>query len=113
MDLEKFKKESKVTYVHVKGKPTGVIVPRNKQDFSHDDFLYEGFIEVPFTYADYAGPFALDCPRAARWSAPTIGHRRLQAVSDIAPWNPFSTRFLGYAPARRCALLRKVPLYMQ
>ena len=53
MDIEKFKNESKVTYVHVKGKPTGVIVPRNKQDYSHDDFFYEGFIEVPFNYADF------------------------------------------------------------
>ncbi len=53
MNIEKIKKESKVTYVHVAGRPTGVIVPRNRQDFSHDDFLYNGFIEVPFTYDDF------------------------------------------------------------
>ena len=53
MDIEKFKKESAVTYVHVTGKPMGVIVSRNKQDFSPNDFRYEGFIEVPSTYADF------------------------------------------------------------
>jgi len=53
MNIEKFKKESKVTYVHIVGRPTGVIVPRNKQDFSHDDFLYNGFIEVPFSYDNF------------------------------------------------------------
>ena len=53
MNIEKFKKESKVTYVQVTGKPIGVIVPRNRQDFSHDDFLYRGFIEVPFPHDDF------------------------------------------------------------
>lgn len=46
-------KKSKTTYVHVIGRPMGVIVPKHEKDYDHDSFLYNGYIEVPYSYEDF------------------------------------------------------------
>ncbi len=57
MDIEKFKKESTVTYVHVKGDYHGIAIMKAyaQRDFKYDDhrLIFEGFIIVPFGYADF------------------------------------------------------------
>lgn len=48
MDIEKFKKESEVTYVYVKGKPMGLYYDKgNKLQY------FQGYIQVPFRHKDF------------------------------------------------------------
>ena len=57
MDIEKFKKESKVTYVHVRGDIHGFPVVRTyaQKDFHYKDnrLIYNGFIAVPFCQDEF------------------------------------------------------------
>lgn len=57
MDIEKFKKESKVTYVHVSGERHGVFVITSyaMRDVKRSENLlrYNGYIVVPFNYYDF------------------------------------------------------------
>lgn len=57
MDIEKFKKESKVTYVHVRGDIHGFPVVRTyaQKDFHYkgNSLIYNGFITVPFSYDQF------------------------------------------------------------
>jgi hypothetical protein len=57
MDIEKFKKESKVTYVHVKGECRGVFHPGSYHGYSFEyktnKLSYSGYIEVPFSYDEF------------------------------------------------------------
>ena len=57
MDIEKFKKESKETYVYVSGERHGVFVINSyaQHDVKRSDNLlrYNGFIVVPFSYNDF------------------------------------------------------------
>jgi hypothetical protein len=57
MDIEKFKKESKVTYVFIHAEPHGVFVVKayNMHEVKRSDnlFNYNGYIVVPFAYNDF------------------------------------------------------------
>ena len=57
MDIEKFKNESKVTYVRVSGDIHGVTVMKAyaQRDFKYDDHRlnYSGYVAVPFSYEDF------------------------------------------------------------
>ncbi len=50
MDIDKFKKESKVTYVYVQGSVRGTVVPN---DCKHDELLLQTCMEVPYKYEDF------------------------------------------------------------
>lgn len=50
MDIEKFKKESKVTYVYVTGVPMGLYYNKEKEKC----LKFEGFIQVPFSFEEFA-----------------------------------------------------------
>lgn len=57
MTAAQFKKDSKVTYVLVKGDPYGIVVPHSGSAF-HSAFMtsrlkYSGYIEVPYSYEDF------------------------------------------------------------
>ena len=57
MTAAQFKKDSKVTYVLVKGDPYGIVVPTSGSAF-HSAFYtrrlkYSGYIEVPYSYEDF------------------------------------------------------------
>ncbi len=52
MDIEKFKKESKVTYVYVIGKVIGFPIMKSISD--NDKYFYRGYIEIPYSYADFS-----------------------------------------------------------
>ena len=57
MTAAQFKKDSKVTYVLVKGDPYGIVVPASGSAF-HSAFYpsrlkYSGYIEVPYSYEDF------------------------------------------------------------
>ena len=57
MTAAQFKKDSKVTYVLVKGDPYGIVVPHSGSAF-HSAFTtsrlkYSGYIEVPYSYEDF------------------------------------------------------------
>ena len=53
MDIEKFKKESKVTYVYVKGDLRGVAIPKPLDEYDHDSRKFETYMEVPFTFDEF------------------------------------------------------------
>lgn len=48
MDIEKFKKESDVTYVHVSGRPSKLYY-----DSGNKPIKFHGFIQVPFRFEDF------------------------------------------------------------
>ena len=48
MTAAQFKKDSKVTYVLVKGDPRGIVVPA-----STSVRRYSGYIEVPYSYEEF------------------------------------------------------------
>ena len=57
MTAAQFKKDSKVTYVLVKGDPYGIVVPASGSAF-HSAFKtsrlkYSGYIEVPYSYEEF------------------------------------------------------------
>ena len=60
MTAAQFKKDSKVTYVLVKGDPCGIVVPASGSAFHPNPFTlrpgrlkYSGYIEVPYSYEDF------------------------------------------------------------
>ena len=56
MTAAQFKKDSKVTYVLVKGDPYGIGVPTSGSAFypySGRRLKYSGYIEVPYSYEDF------------------------------------------------------------
>ena len=57
MTAAQFKKDSKVTYVLVKGDPHGIVVPTSEGAFKfHYDSIrlkYSGYIEVPYSYEEF------------------------------------------------------------
>ena len=53
MDIEKFKKESEVTYVYVKGDLRGVAIPKPLEEYDHDSRKFETYMEVPFTFDEF------------------------------------------------------------
>ncbi len=57
MTAAQFKKDSKVTYVLVKGDPYGIVVPDLGRAFYpnywHSRLKYSGYIEVPYSYEDF------------------------------------------------------------
>ena len=56
MTAAQFKKDSKVTYVLVKGDPCGIVVPpRTCASYPYDPrrLKYSGYIEVPYSYEDF------------------------------------------------------------
>ena len=56
MTAAQFKKDSKVTYVLVKGEPRGIVVPASEGVHSkyYTTWLkYSGYIEVPYSYEDF------------------------------------------------------------
>ena len=56
MTAAQFKKDSKVTYVLVKGDPCGFVVPaRSGAVYFYDPrrLKYSGYIEVPYSYEDF------------------------------------------------------------
>ena len=57
MDIENFKKVSKVTYVHVHGDIHGFPVVKTyaRQEFHYKEnrLMYNGFITVPFSYEEF------------------------------------------------------------
>ena len=56
MTAAQFKKDSKVTYVLVKGDPCGFVVPaRDGAQYSYDPrrLKYSGYIEVPYSYEEF------------------------------------------------------------
>lgn len=57
MNIEDFKKESKVTYVRVKGECRGVFHPGSYHGYSFeyktDKLSYSGYVEVPFSYEEF------------------------------------------------------------
>ena len=57
MTAAQFKKDSKVTYVLVKGDPCGIVVPASGSAFhstySSRRLKYSGYIEVPYSYEDF------------------------------------------------------------
>ena len=53
MTAAQFKKDSKVTYVLVKGEPRGIVVPAS-ESVNHSKYYttwlkYSGYIEVPYS----------------------------------------------------------------
>ena len=57
MTAAQFKKDSKVTYVLVKGDPYGIVVPSSGNAFHRNYYpnrlKYSGYIEVPYSYEDF------------------------------------------------------------
>ena len=56
MTAAQFKKDSKVTYVLVKGEPRGFVVPASESVHSKYNttwLKYSGYIEVPYSYEDF------------------------------------------------------------
>ena len=56
MTAAQFKKDSKVTYVLVKGAPCGIVVPDRGSAFHPyrpSRLKYSGYIEVPYSYEDF------------------------------------------------------------
>ena len=56
MTAAQFKKDSKVTYVLVKGDPCGTLVPDSGSAFHpywRGRLKYSGYIEVPYSYEDF------------------------------------------------------------
>ena len=60
MTAAQFKKDSKVTYVLVKGDPYGIVVPSsgsayhpNPFTYKTDRLRYSGYIEVPYSYEEF------------------------------------------------------------
>ena len=57
MTAAQFKKDSKVTYVLVKGDPCGIVVPASGSAFhstySSRRLKYSGYIEVPYSYEEF------------------------------------------------------------
>ena len=56
MTAAQFKKDSKVTYVLVKGEPRGIVVPASESVHSKYNttwLKYSGYIEVPYSYEDF------------------------------------------------------------
>ena len=57
MTAAQFKKDSKVTYVLVKGDPWGIVVPDSGSAFHpayrSSRLKYSGYIEVPYSYEDF------------------------------------------------------------
>ena len=57
MTAAQFKKDSKVTYVLVKGDPYGIVVPDLGNAFHRNYYpnrlKYSGYIEVPYSYEDF------------------------------------------------------------
>lgn len=57
MTAAQFKKDSKVTYVLVKGDPYGIVVPTSGSAFhstySSRRLKYSGYIEVPYSYEEF------------------------------------------------------------
>lgn len=54
MTAAQFKKDSKVTYVFVKGTPCGIVVPeRGSASYPCRRLKYSGYIEVPYSYEDF------------------------------------------------------------
>lgn len=54
MTAAQFKKDSKVTYVFVKGEPWGLVVPdRGSASYPYRRLKYSGYIEVPYSYEDF------------------------------------------------------------
>ena len=57
MTAAQFKKDSKVTYVLVKGDPYGIVVPDLGRAFYPNYWRirlkYSGYIEVPYSYEDF------------------------------------------------------------
>ena len=56
MTAAQFKKDSKVTYVLVKGDPCGIVVPYRGSAFHPYMGIrlkYSGYIEVPYSYEDF------------------------------------------------------------
>ncbi len=58
MNIEDFKKESKVTYVSFKGECRGVFHPSGYHGYSFeyktDKISYSGYVEVPFCYEEFS-----------------------------------------------------------
>ena len=57
MTAAQFKKDSKVTYVLVKGEPRGIVVPAS-ESVNHSKYYttwlkYSGYIEVPYSYEEF------------------------------------------------------------
>ena len=56
MTAAQFKKDSKVTYVLVKGEPHGIVVPASEgvhSKYYTTRLKYSGYIEVPYSYEDF------------------------------------------------------------
>lgn len=57
MTAAQFKKDSKVTYVLVKGDPYGIVVPASTSalhsNYSSRRLKYSGYIEVPYSYEEF------------------------------------------------------------
>ena len=56
MTAAQFKKDSKVTYVLVKGEPRGIVVPASESVHSKYNttwLKYSGYIEVPYSYEEF------------------------------------------------------------
>ena len=56
MTAAQFKKDSKVTYVLVKGDPCGIVVPDSGSAFHpywRGRLKYSGYIEVPYSYEEF------------------------------------------------------------
>ena len=54
MTAAQFKKDSKVTYVFVKGDPWGIVVPAlGSASYPYKRLKYSGYIEVPYSYEDF------------------------------------------------------------
>ena len=60
MTAAQFKKDSKVTYVLVKGDPYGIVVPSSGSALHPNPFTYRsvrlkysGYIEVPYSYEEF------------------------------------------------------------
>ena len=57
MNIEYFKKNSKVTYVWVTGDPRGIVVPvsenEHNSNYKTSWLKYSGYIEVPYSYKEF------------------------------------------------------------
>ena len=57
MTAAQFKKDSKVTYVLVKGEPRGIVVPASENEHNSNYkttwLKYSGYIEVPYSYEEF------------------------------------------------------------
>ena len=54
MTAAQFKKDSKVTYVWVKGDLRGIVVPTlGSASYSYKQLKYSGYIEVPYSYEEF------------------------------------------------------------